>query len=192
MLEALTGTGFVMFFSIAALIVTMVKMALSEWRKPRLSEHLLRQKVPLYTRMINRSWICSSSYTTSKISSTCVPHMTPVSNSFSAFIQTRGWKHQVDHLHVRQKTCQKHQLELDLQQQLHDVGDLQYMCTTHDAGYKVCCTCHENPTLRFWSRRPAAQTQQKSYKVLHLRRKSNLTILKSWPCHAKKNLNVTK
>ena len=40
-------------------------------------------------------------------------------------------------------------------------------------------------TLRFWSRGPATQKQHESYKVLHLPRKSNLTILKSWPCHAK-------
>ena len=40
-------------------------------------------------------------------------------------------------------------------------------------------------TLRFWSRGPATQKQHESYQVLHLPRKSNLTILKSWPCHAK-------
>ena len=37
-------------------------------------------------------------------------------------------------------------------------------------------------TLQFWSRGPATQKERESYKVLHLTRKSNLTILKSWPC----------
>ena len=36
----------------------------------------------------------------------------------------------LDYLHVRQRTCQKHEQELDLQQQLHDVEDLQYICSS--------------------------------------------------------------
>ena len=49
----------------------------------------------------------------------------------------------------------------------------------------MCTTRRRCSTLRFWSRGPATQKQHESYKVLHLPRKSNLTILKSWPCHAK-------
>ena len=58
--------------------------------------------------------------------------------------------------------------------------------------------CHAETTRKLQSIAPATkiqpydsevglatQKQHESYKVLHLPEKSNLTILKSWPCHAK-------
>ena len=116
---------------------------------------------------INRSWICSSSYKTSKISRTCVPHMTPVNSTAVLHLTIlKSWPCHAQTTRKLQSTAPA----TKIQPYNSEVVALPRKKVTK------YCTCHENPTLRFWSRGPATQKQPESHKVLHLPQKSNLTV----------------
>ena len=117
-----------------------------------------------------RSWICSSSYTTSKISSTCVPHMTPVLTLFQHSSRLPPW------LNTSSRSSaysSKHMSE-----------------ASTGAGFAAAATQRRRSPVhvyhtwcRLQSTAPATKIQPYDSEVVALPRENNLKVTKYCTCH---------